>query len=178
MNKRMKLQTKFRDRYAVSVANQQSRHRVDESQLTDAVRAVLGDSRFTSAAVSVAVVDDETIHDLNRRYLNHDWPTDVLSFVLDDGDGHLEGEVILSADTAARSAAEIGWTAGAEQLLYAIHGALHLVGFRDKSAFEQKEMRVAEAAILSQFGFRQPPRLRDDKTATTRARCTHGATAR
>ena len=67
--------------------------------------------------------------------MNHDWPTDVLSFVLDDDDGHLEGEVIISADTAAAAAAEVGWPAAAEQLLYVIHGMLHLVGYRDKIGF-------------------------------------------
>ena len=77
--------------------------------------------RFTSSIASI---------------LNHDWPTDVLSFVLEDDDGHLEGEVIISADTAAAAAAELGWPPAAEQLLYVIHGMLHLVGYRDKTPDE------------------------------------------
>jgi probable rRNA maturation factor len=88
--------------------------------------------------------------------LEHDYPTDVLSFVLEEADGHLEGEVIISADTAASNAAEIGWPASAEQLLYAIHGALHLVGYRDKSDEEVSCMRAAEKKYLSQFGLEPP----------------------
>src|SRR5262249_13212357 len=94
--------------YEIALVNQQSGHPVNESQLTDAATAVLRDSAFSSAAISLAVVNDETIHELNRRHLDHDWPTDVLSFVLEDDGGHLEGEVILSADTAATVADELG----------------------------------------------------------------------
>jgi probable rRNA maturation factor len=144
------------DRFVVSVANRQSRHDVNETELIAAVHSVLNESDFLSANVSVAVVDDEAIHDLNRRYLDHDWPTDVLSFVLDDEHGHLEGEVIISADTAAASAAEIGWRAATEQLLYVIHGTLHLVGYRDKTAAGKKAMRAAEDTFLRQFGLDEP----------------------
>ena len=142
--------------FAVSLANQQSTHAVNEQQLVDAAQLVLQESTFTSAAISLAVVDDPTIHELNRRYLNHDWPTDVLSFVLDERDGHLEGEVILSADTAAAEAVEIGWPAAAEQLLYVIHGMLHLVGYRDKTADDALAMRAAEDKCLRHFGIDQP----------------------
>ena len=142
--------------FAVSVANKQVQHVVNEGQLADAVRAVLGQSRFSSANVSLAVVDDSTIHELNRRYLNHDWSTDVLSFTLEEADDRLEGEVIISADTAAEAAAEAGWAPAAEQLLYAVHGTLHLVGYRDKTAAEAQSMRAAEAALLRQFGFEPP----------------------
>lgn len=141
--------------FVILLANEQSRHGVDEGQLVAAAREVLRESAFASAGVSVAVVDDATIHELNRRYLNHDWPTDVLSFVLDEQDDHLKGEVILSADTAAASAAEIGWPAAAEQLLYVIHGTLHLVGYRDQRPAEAKRMRAAEAEYLRRFGFEQ-----------------------
>jgi probable rRNA maturation factor len=137
----------------IAVSNQQSRHTVDEEQVCRAVRAVLQDSKFTSASISIAVVDDAAIHELNRRYLNHDWPTDVLSFVLDEQDNHLEGEVIISADTAATAAAEAAWPAAAEQLLYVIHGTLHLVGYRDKTGADAKKMRAAEAKHLRQLGF-------------------------
>jgi probable rRNA maturation factor len=143
--------------FAVSLANEQSRHAVDAQGLVDAARAVLEESRFASAAVSLAVVDDATIHALNRRYLNHDWPTDVLSFVLEESGDHLEGEVIFSADTAAAAAVEIGWPAAAEQLLYVIHGVLHLVGYRDSSPGAAQRMHAAEARILRTFGCVPPP---------------------
>ena len=111
------------------------------------------------AAISIAVVDDPTIHELNHKYLDHDWPTDVLSFVLQEDERHLEGEIIISADTAEAAAAEFGWPAAAEQLLYVIHGTLHLVGYRDKTPSEIQAMRAAEAKYLRKFGL-EPPQAR------------------
>jgi probable rRNA maturation factor len=142
----------FASRYQIALSNQQSHQPVNEAQLTEAATAVLQDSAFSSAAISLAIVDDDTIHQLNRRHLDHDWPTDVLSFVLEDDGDHLEGEVILSADTAATAADELGNSAAEEQLLYVIHGMLHLVGYDDKSEAAAQEMRAAEARYLQQFG--------------------------
>ena len=68
--------------FEISLSNGQSRHAVDEEQLIAAARAVLLESEFSSAMISLAVVDDETMHELNRQFLNHDYPTDVLSFAL------------------------------------------------------------------------------------------------
>lgn len=139
------------NQFEVALSNQQVRHPVDEQQLREAAIAVLSNSEFSSAAVSIAVVDDATIHELNRRHLDHDWPTDVLSFVLEGDNGHLEGEVIISADTAAAAAEELGCTAEREQLLYVIHGMLHLVGYRDQLGDDAAEMRAAESAYLQAF---------------------------
>jgi probable rRNA maturation factor len=151
---------------AVSLANQQAVHPVDAERLVEAARRVLEDADFTSAEISLAVVDDPTIHDLNRRFLNHDWPTDVLSFVLDERDGHLEGEVVISADTAATVAAEIGGSPAEEQLLYVIHGMLHLVGFDDKSAADATRMRAAEQDYLARSGVDRPQQLDRGEAAT------------
>jgi probable rRNA maturation factor len=139
------------EQFEISLTNQQSRHAVDEARLIDAARAVLRDSEFSSAAISLAVVDDETIHELNRRHLDHDYATDVLSFVLEDDGQHLEGEVILSADTAAAAAEEVGTSAEHEQVLYVVHGMLHLVGYRDKSDEEARAMRAAEDRYLAEI---------------------------
>jgi probable rRNA maturation factor len=148
--------------FEIALANEQSRHPVNHEQLCAGARAVLGDSEFESASLSIAVVDDASMHKLNRRYLEHDWPTDVLSFVLNRQDARLDGEIILSADTAATAAAEAGWPAAAEQLLYVIHGTLHLVGYRDKTSAESQAMRTAEAKYLRLFGF-GPAKAAEDR---------------
>ncbi len=142
--------------HQVFIANEQSALAIDEPRLVSAVRSVLAESSFQSATVSVAVVDDQTIHALNRRYLQHDYPTDVLSFVLEDDGRQLQGELIISADTAARSAVDYGWSAADELLLYLVHGALHLVGHRDQEPTEIAAMRQAEAAHLKQLGIAIP----------------------
>ena len=145
-------------RFQIALVNEQATHAVNEEQLIQAATSVLDDSSFASAAISLAIIDDETIHELNRRHLEHDYPTDVLSFVLEDENDHLEGEVILSADTAATIAAELGHSAAAEQLLYVIHGMLHLVGYDDKSPEDAEEMQAAEARFLEKFGVKMSRR--------------------
>jgi probable rRNA maturation factor len=104
------------------------------------------------ATISLAIVDDATIRPLNARYLGHDYATDVLSFVLEQTVGKLEGEIIVSAETALQSAERFGWAAGDELLLYVIHGALHLVGYDDLQPQVQAQMRSREREHLSHFG--------------------------
>lgn len=130
---------------------------VDEARVESAIRLALADSEYDEAVVSVAFVDDETIHELNRQFLQHDYPTDVLSFVLEDEPPRLEGEIVVSVDTARQNAAEAGWSADAELLLYVVHGALHLAGYRDKTPADAAEMRRAEAAALDQLGVARSP---------------------
>src|SRR5208283_1228275 len=101
--------------------------------------------------ISVAVVDDETIARLNWQYLRHRGAADVLSFLLDQSDG-LEGEVVVGAETALRSAPQYGWPPHDELLLYVIHGTLHLVGHDDANAALRAEMRKKESDILEGLG--------------------------
>jgi probable rRNA maturation factor len=137
--------------FEIDFANRQSKHPVNESRLLAAARLVLEEEGIREASVSLAVVDDPTIHELNRRYLQHDYATDVLSFVLDSGPGRLDGEVIVSADTAAAASTRYGWTVEDELLLYVIHGTLHLVGDDDRTPADQAAMRHRERFYLARF---------------------------
>jgi probable rRNA maturation factor len=130
---------------------------VDAELIGRAIRWALDASPYDEATVSVAVVDDETIHELNRQFLAHDYPTDVLSFTLEDDPPRLEGEVVVSVDTARQNAIEAGWSADDELLLYVIHGTLHLAGYLDKSPDDYAEMRAAEAAVLGRLGVKRSP---------------------
>ena len=105
-----------------------------------------------SAQTLQEVVDDPSMHALNRRYLEHDYPTDVLSFVLDQDEDRLEGQLVVSADTAAASAEQYGWSAADELLLYVIHGSLHLVGCDDRQMEQRREMRELEQRYLKLHG--------------------------
>lgn len=113
---------------------------------------ILQDESFSRAEINVAVVDDPTIRQLHRKYLGQDEPTDVLSFVLENSEACLEGEVIVSAETALAAAPRFGWPAPDELLLYVIHGTLHLVGYDDTTPEKQAEMRRKEQSYLARFG--------------------------
>lgn len=134
----------------------QTEAEVDSQRLIDAVHGVLQDAGIQRGAISVAVVDDPTIHRLNREHLDHDYATDVLSFVFDASDEHVEGEVIVSVDTAAAQAEQYGWSSADELLLYVIHGTLHLVGYDDKCDDARQAMRAAEAQQLLKFHLTPP----------------------
>ena len=142
--------------YRILVANEQATLTIDQNRLDRAVTAILADSKFATAAVSIAVVDDPTIHTLNVQYLAHDYPTDVLSFVLEETADHLEGELVVSADTAIREAGQAGWSPHDELLLYVVHGTLHMVGYDDHDPAEQARMYAAEAHYLQRIGTALP----------------------
>ncbi|MER3501024.1 MAG: rRNA maturation RNase YbeY [Candidatus Fervidibacterota bacterium] len=126
-------------------------------RLKRAVEIVLkGEGWTTPSAISIVLCDDETIHDLNRQFLRHDYPTDVLSFVLgetlaDDGSIRWHGEIIISVDTAARHAHRFRHPLERELLHLAIHGTLHLLGYNDATPQQRRRMRRKELAYLKQL---------------------------
>ena len=124
---------------------------IDEARISSAVRQVFADAGIVAANISIAVIDDDTIHQLNRRYLQHDYRTDVLSFPLVQGPDYLEGEIVVSADTATRNAHRFGWKPSDEIVLYVVHGALHLVRDDDSTLQDRQRMREAERCVLESY---------------------------
>ncbi len=125
--------------------------KIDADLLRGAVRHVLETESIESAQIGLAIVDDATIHDLNRRFLGHDYPTDVITFPMPGDNGQLEGEIAVSIDTARRQAARLDCPLGDELLLYVVHGALHLVGYDDTTDEVRQRMREKEREVLAHF---------------------------
>jgi len=138
--------------FTVTLANPQKLIRFDSRPLRKVVRQIVRQSDLREGSLSLAVVDDATIAGLNKQYLGDPSPTDVLSFALESAPGYLEGEVVASAETAARSASEYGWSAANELQLYLIHGVLHLVGYNDRTSRQRSVMRKQERGYLEQLG--------------------------
>ncbi len=109
------------------------------------------------AAVSIAIVDDEAIAVINKQFLGHAGPTDVISFDLsdeDDGDGNVKNfEIVINADQAARQSVDRSHDTEAELALYITHGLLHNFGFDDHDEADAKKMHQMEDEILQQEGY-------------------------
>src|SRR5438309_6366006 len=115
--------------------------------------AVLEGEDIREAEISLAFVDNPTIHQLNKRYLQHDEPTDVLSFPLSEANSRrLAGELVVGAEVAQAQAEAHGHSVQAELALYVIHGLLHLCGYDDKEPAEAAAMRERERHYLRLLG--------------------------
>ena len=141
-----------------------------EKRLQDGLNAVAKLHNLDDMTeVDITIVDDEEIHQLNRDYRNVDRPTDVLSFALDEDDEdepellegqlHLLGDIIISAETAARQAEEFGHGLEREIVYLAVHGLLHLLGYdhmveEDKVIMRAKEEEALRAINLAEENFK------------------------
>jgi probable rRNA maturation factor len=133
----------------VSVANPQEILVIEKARMRHIVQTVLEGEDERDAEISLAFVDNPTIHRLNARYLKHDEPTDVLSFPLSDpGATKLQGELVIGAEVAKEQAAERGHDVEAELALYVIHGLLHLCGYNDHSEHDAQFMSERERHYL------------------------------
>lgn len=122
------------------------------------------------AECSVVVVDDATMAVLNHTYRGVAGPTDVLAFPMTEGrfgalSPELLGDVVISAETAARQAREAGRGLRDELALLLVHGLLHLVGYDHGTVQERQRMRRKQRAILAACGI--GPGIQS-KTATLR----------
>ena len=97
--------------------------------------------------VNYMFCDDPTILDYNRRFLGHDYFTDIITF--DDDEGKtINGDIIISLDTVRSNSVQFGTSYEDELDRVIIHGILHLCGINDKGPGEREIMEAAENAAL------------------------------
>jgi probable rRNA maturation factor len=136
----------------ISIASPQEAVPIDRRLMREVARRVLEGEGKSEADISLAFVDNPTMHRLNRQFLQHDEPTDVLSFPLGESPHKLAGELVIGAEVALAQATERGHDVQAELALYVIHGLLHLCGHDDHDPAAAAAMRQRERHYLEQVG--------------------------
>ena len=104
--------------------------------------------------VSITLVDDKQIHEINKQYRGIDKPTNVLSFEL--GDDVLLGDIFISLDTVEREAKDAGIHVAEHVAHMIVHGMLHLQGFDHLTCSEARIMETKEIEILKSLGYKNP----------------------
>jgi probable rRNA maturation factor len=126
---------------------------VDAARVEAAVRHVLRAEGVDAAEISVALVSDVEIASLNEDYLQHEGPTDVISFALHEKGEPPLGDVYVGVEQAVRQAAEFGATPADEVLRLAIHGTLHVLGWEhpEGAGRTESEMFARQEELLKGF---------------------------
>ena len=124
--------------------------------LERAAQAALALSGSPDADLTIVLVDDARIQVLNRDFLAHDAPTDVLSFPADEPDPETGrrylGDVVISLARADEQARERGHALESEMQLLVVHGVLHLLGHDHAEAGDKARMWAAQAGALERLG--------------------------
>jgi len=126
--------------------------RVDRRRLRTRAAQLLRELGEARSELSIALVDDDAIRELNERYRGIAKPTDVLSFSLVEGEhadarGALLGDVVVSLDTASAQARRARRSLDDEVLKLLIHGTLHLLGHDHERDDEARRMRAEERRL-------------------------------
>jgi probable rRNA maturation factor len=145
----------------VLVSNLQEKIQADDELVQTVQKVALAVLKFEEgdlqgAEVSVAFVDNDYIHRLNREYRGVDAPTDVLSFALEEGEPmpaaggeKILGDVVVSLEQAETQSIEYGHSFLREVAYLTAHGVLHLLGYGHDTEDERRIMRQKEEAALA-----------------------------
>lgn len=141
--------------------NNESGVDVDESEIVALARHVLDAMRVhAQAELSIVLVDEPAMEQLNRQWMDEQGPTDVLSFPMDElrpgiddeePQAGLLGDVVLCPQVAGRQARNAGHSSEEELLLLTAHGILHLLGFDHAEPADEKRMFTLQRKLLLTF---------------------------
>lgn len=121
-----------------------------ETEVSEWIRQVAANYGKILGDINYVFVDDETMLDINRRFIGHDYYTDHIGFDYTSGNA-LSGDIYISLDTVQSNAKLFNVTYDEELRRIIIHGLLHLCGFRDKSLEERAQMQQAEDEAIMNY---------------------------
>jgi probable rRNA maturation factor len=131
----------------IQIDNNQNRIKIDKRKIRSATIILLKHLDCTDKEISLSFVNDETIKQLSKQYLNKDKPTNVLSFSLQEGEfgsinPHILGDIVISVDTAKTDASKSAHTFEQEINLLILHGLLHLLGYNHENTTEEETKKM------------------------------------
>jgi probable rRNA maturation factor len=136
------------------IRNLQKHIPLDLRRIRRAVQRILANLGLPDAELSILLVDDAQIQELNRRHLGRDKPTNVLAFSMREGEfstlhPQLLGDVVISVETAQRRSNRFGLNGMEMIILLMVHGVLHLLGYEHEGTRKgAREMTIKQKELF------------------------------
>lgn len=129
------------------IENRQKKIKIDLQRVRRALNKILRNLDCKDKEISLLFVDDEGIRAINRRFLNRDYSTNVISFSMSEGEfgninPHILGDIVISVETAFTDALEASIEFDDEIDFLMIHGFLHLIGYNHENTGEDETIRM------------------------------------
>jgi probable rRNA maturation factor len=127
--------------------------RFPSKEIFRAVKNVYKEEGKKNPSLAVICTHNRFIRKINREFLAHDYITDVVAFPLGN-DGGVEAEIYINLDAARNQAKKYNVTYTQEVRRLLIHGALHLIGYDDKTQSEKNKMNAREDYYLALMSYK------------------------
>ena len=119
-----------------------------------AAKLISADNKVSLGTVNFLFCNSKTIKDYNKKYLSHNYETDIITFEYNDKEENLvDSDMIISVKTVAKNAGFFKTNFKEELFRVIIHGILHLCGYKDKLVREKRMMRETENYYLKKLKF-------------------------
>ncbi len=148
----------------VEVFNQTELKNIKLKPLRDAALLVLNDKGIKNAVLNIVLLNTEDIQNMNNEYLQHNYPTDVISFnlkdvnidekyneILGEDDTDFDGEIYIGVDVAIENGKKFKVSLTNELVRLTIHGTLHILGMNDEAPEEKQLMTERENYYLNEL---------------------------
>ena len=143
------------------IINETNEEITELNEVEKVVEFALKYQSIDNAIFNIIIVDEETIHKLNKEYRGKDSVTDVISFALEDDDTFVEteyrilGDIYICLNKARSQAEEYGHSFLREISFLTIHGLLHLLGYDHMEKTEEEVMFKLQEMILNEYGIKK-----------------------
>lgn len=132
--------------YKIDFTNTTEKKFIQYKRIRKAVENTLKGEKIKDAEISIVFMNNDDIRDINKRFLKHNWATDVISFPLESDP--LVGEIYIGIEVAFEQSKEYNVSLTNELMRLAIHGTLHIIGYDDTTAEQKDKMTSLENKYL------------------------------
>lgn len=126
---------------------------IEKKKLHQYVKFITKELNLSLRSLEINFIDSETIKEINKNFLSHDYSTDIITFNYSDAQNIIDGEIFISVDDAKENAKKFKVKFHEEIGRLVAHGILHLIGFDDTTPDQRKKMKNQENQLLKKYKF-------------------------